>query len=300
MRRIGVIGLGDMGSGLAKNLLAAGFDVVGYDRNPPKCAALEKLGGRAVASAAAVGDGAETVFVIVMNGAQAEAVTLGDGLITTMKPGSTVILCATIRAAEAREIAAGLAEAGIDLIDCPITGGYTGAQNGTLTLMAAGSDAAMDRCRAPMEAISAHIYRVGTEAGQGQTVKACLQTIIGAAISATCEAAALAAKAGVDGALFQQIVSTSAAGSTVTSEGLSHIIDRRFAGTGSHIDTLLKDLRISTDMARELGVPLTLAPAALALMAEAQARFPDGDNWVAARITEEAAGAELHRTRGSA
>ena len=295
MQRIGVVGLGDMGSGIAKNLLAAGFEVVGHDRNAPKRAALEELGGHGALTAAEAGEGATAVFVVVMNGEQAKAVTLGDGLVRTMAPGSTVILCATIREAEAREIATGLASAGIDMIDCPITGGYTGAQNGTLTLIAAGSDAAMDRCRAPMEAISAQIYRVGTEAGQGQTVKACLQSIVGATVAATCEAAALAAKAGVDGAVFQQIVSNSAVGSPVASDGLRNIIDRRFSNTGARIETLTKDLAISGDMARRLGAPLTLAPAALALLTEARERYPDSDIWAAARIAEGAAGAELHR-----
>ena len=90
-------------------------------------------------------------------------------------------------------------DAHIDFIDSPVSGGYPGAQNGTLTMMAAGSDAALDRVRPVMEAVSGTTHRIGTEAGQGQTMKACLQTLIGSIFSATFEASVLAAKAGVKG-----------------------------------------------------------------------------------------------------
>ena len=126
--------------------------------------------------------------------------------------------------------------------------------------------------------------------------EACLQAIMGPVIACACETAALAAKAGLNGEVFQKIVANSAAGCTVTREALKHIIDRRFRGTGSHIDTLLKDLVISNDMARELGVPLHMASAALQLVQAGKTRFEDCDNWAIARLTEEVTGVELHRS----
>ena len=86
---------------------------------------------------------------------------------------------------------------GIALIDSPVSGGFPGAQGGTLTMMAAAPDAVLDKFAGPMEAVSATIHRVGDAAGNGQTVKACLQTLIGSIFSATFEASVLAAKAGV-------------------------------------------------------------------------------------------------------
>ena len=123
MKRIGVIGLGDMGSGLAKNLIAGGFETVGLDLSPERMAAFRDLGGIPADSAAKVGAGADAVFVMVMNGDQAKAVILGDGLVSTMAPGSAVVLSATIKPHEAREIGAALEGSGLHLIDTPVSGG---------------------------------------------------------------------------------------------------------------------------------------------------------------------------------
>jgi len=163
-------------------------------------------------------------------------------------------------------------------------------------MMAAGTDAELERCRPVMEAISAKIYRVGTEAGQGQTAKACLQTLTGSVIAAACEAAALVARAGLNGEVFHQIASNSAAGRMSIGESLGNVIDRRFNNSGSHIDTLLKDLIISNDLGRELGVPLHMASTALQLVQAAKTKYGDCDNWAVARLGEEIAGVELHRS----
>ena len=274
--RAGVIGIGDMGSGLAKNLIAAGFETIGHDLLEHRMAAFADMGGIAATSAAEVGTTADAVFVMVMNGDQAKDVILGDGLASTLKPGSVVILSATIHAAEAGEIAAGLEGTGILMVDTPVSGGYPGAQGGTLTMMAAGSDAAMEAARPAMEAVSATIHRVGDEIGMGQTVKACLQSIFGAIFSATCEAAALAAKAGVPGQVFYDVMSTSSAASPAGNGALKNIIDREFVGTGSHIRTMHKDLTISLAMAQQLGVPLFTAATAMQLFHAGKTKFPRG------------------------
>jgi len=295
MNNIGVIGLGDMGSGLAKNLIAAGFDVTGFDLSASRLKAFEKMGGKALASPAEVGKTADAVFVMVMNGDQAKAVILGDGLLSSMKPGGVILLTATIKPAEAREIGAGLDDSGLEMIDSPVSGGFPGAQGGTLTMMASGKPDVLDRCQAVMAAVGRDIYRVGDTAGMGQTVKACLQTVMGSVVTATAEAAALAAKAGVNGEAFHQVLSTSSAGCGLANTTLLNIIDRQFEGTGSHIGTMYKDLTISLDMAQKLGVPLYTASAAMQLFQAGITKYPDADNWVVTRLTEEITGAELKR-----
>jgi len=129
----------------------------------------------------------------------------------------------------------------------------------------------------------------------GQTVKACLQSLIGSAFSATFEAAALAAKAGVDGEVLHKVFSTSGAGCGVVNTALENIIDRKFEGTGSHINTMYKDLTIVMDMARELGVPLHTAGCAMQLFQAGKTKYPNGDNWIVTKVIEEIVGAELHR-----
>jgi 3-hydroxyisobutyrate dehydrogenase-like beta-hydroxyacid dehydrogenase len=296
VQRAGVIGLGDMGGGLAKNLIQNGFETTGLDLSEARMRAFVALGGKPAANAAAVGAQADAVFVMVMNGGQAKAVVLGEnGLVTTMQPGSAVILTATIIPAEARDLAAGLEGSGIHLIDSPVSGGLTGAQGGTLTMMAAGSAAALDRYRPVMEAVSKVIHRVGDTPGMGQTVKACLQSLTGSIFSATFEAATLAAKAGIKGQVLHDVFSTSVAGCRAVDMALGNIIERRFTGGGSHIDTMYKDLTIAMDLARDLGVPLFTAAIAMQLFQAGKTRHPDGDNWVVTRVIEEIVGAELHR-----
>jgi 3-hydroxyisobutyrate dehydrogenase/putative dehydrogenase len=293
-----VIGLGDMGSGLAKNLIAAGFATTGLDLSEQRMAAFTALGGRPAASPREVGLQADGVFVMVMSGAQAKAVILGeDGLVHALRPGSAVLLTATIRPAEAREIGEALAGTGIHLIDSPVSGGQTGADGGTLTMMAAAPADVLEAFRPLMAAVGANIYHVGSEPGMGQTVKACLQSLIGSVYSATFEAAAMAARAGIDGQLLHDVFTTSAAGSRIVDQSLQHIVDRRFSATGSHINTMHKDLVITLDMARELGVPLFTAAAAMQWFQIGRERYPDGDNQAVARVLEEFVGAELSSKR---
>ena len=296
MKNIGVVGLGDMGSGLAKNLLSNGFSVFGMDLKPERQAAFTDMGGTLVRDASDMGRHIDAVFVMVMNGDQAKSVILGpDGVVENMQSGGVVILSATIKPHEAIEIGAAMQGSGIDLIDTPVSGGFPWAQGGTLTMMAAAADQVMARTRPVLEAVSASIHHVGTKAGDGQTVKACLQSLIGSVFSATFEAAALAAKAGVSGEVLLNVFSTSSAGSGIVNNALQKIIDREFEGTGSHINTMHKDLTISLNLAENLGVPMHTAAAAMQIFHAGRTKYPDGDNWVCTRVIEDIIGAQLHR-----
>lgn len=296
MHRTGVIGLGDMGSGLARNLIKNGFETTGFDLDETRMRAFTNMGGKAAESAGEVGRASDAVFVMVMTGDQAKSVILGDdGLVANMSAGGAVILTATIKPSEAAEIGEAMAGSGIHLVDSPVSGGFPGSQGGTLTMMAAGDDSVLDEYRSVIEAVSSTIHRVGTRAGEGQTVKACLQSLIGSIFSATFEAAALAAKAGVSGEVLYNVFSTSGAGCGVVNTALENIIDRKFEGTGSHIDTMHKDLTISLDLAEKLGVPTHTQATAMQLFTAGRTKYPNGDNWVVTRVIEEIVGAELHR-----
>ena len=296
MKTTGVIGIGDMGSGLALNLIKHGFQVTGHDLLEKRMEAFHEMGGLLARNSAEVGAVADAVFVMVMTGDEAKDVILGvNGLLSSMQSGGAILLSATIKPREAREIGAAMEGSGIHLIDTPVSGGFPGAQGGTLTMMASAPDAVLDEFKSVMEAVSQHIHRVGTAPGMGQIVKACLQSLIGAQFSATFEAAALAAKAGVPGQVILDVFSTSSAGCGVVNNALEKIIDRQFEGTGSHINTMHKDLTISMGLGEELGVPLFTAAAAMQIFHMGKARYPNGDNWICTRVIEEIVGAELHR-----
>ena len=304
MKTVGVVGLGDMGSGLALNLLKAGFQVRGYDLKPVRMTAFEEMGGTVCHSSAEVAEGAEAVYIMVMNGGEVNEVVFGSdgppanstgGLTSRLDKGAAIIVSATIKPSEMRQLDKDLDGAGYRLIDTPVSGGRPGAQGGTLTLMTAATDDALAYARPALEAVSGTIHHVGTEIGTGQTVKACLQSLIGSIFGGAFEATALAAKAGVPGQVLHDVFSTSAAGCGITNAALSTVMDREFEGTGSHINTMHKDLTISLDMAMELGVPLFTASTAMQLFQAGRTRYPDGDNQVVARISEEIVGTGLKR-----
>ena len=294
--KAGVIGLGDMGSGLAKNLIQNGFTTTGFDLSDKRMRAFEALGGHPAKNAGEVGSSADAVFIMVMNGDQAKSIIFGEGgLTSTMSKGGLILLTATIKPSEAQEIGSALDGTGLVLIDSPVSGGFPGAQNGTLTMMAAAPQSVLECAKPVMEAVSASIHHVGDKAGDGQIMKACLQSMIGAIFSATFEAASLAAKAGVSGQKLFDVVTSSSAGCGVTKASLENIIDRKFEGTGSGIGTMHKDLTISLDLAEQLGVPLFTASTAMQIFHQGKTKYPEGDNWVCTKIMEEIIGAELHR-----
>ena len=295
MDKVGVIGLGDMGSGLAKNLLRNGFNTIGFDISQERMRNFKSIGGEIAVSVKDIAQKANIVFVMVMTGDQAESVIFDDGLANQLIEGSSIILTATIKPSEAVRIGEKLKNFKLHLIDSPVSGGFAGAQSGTLTMMASGTDAALEKNKKVMQAVSKTIHHVGTKAGDGQTVKACLQSLIGSIFSAIFEASTLAAKAGISGDVLFKVFSTSGASSGVSNTALENIIDRKFEGTGSHIATMHKDLTIVLDLAQELGVPLHTASTAMQLFHAGKTKFPNGDNWIVTRVLEEIVGAELHR-----
>ncbi len=138
MRRVGIVGLGDMGMGMARNIIKGGFPLTGYDLRDARLAELEEAGGTRAASCKEVGESSDAVFVMVLNGQQVKEVIFGDGgLAEGLKPGSTVIVSATIHPSEVKELVAPAAEKGLHLIDTPVSGGKSGAEDGALTMMTA-------------------------------------------------------------------------------------------------------------------------------------------------------------------
>ena len=296
MKKAGVVGIGDMGSGIAKNLINAGFLTSGYDLDESRMEKFVELGGHRANSAMEVGRDCDAVFVMVMNGDQAKDVILGSsGLTGSMPPQSTILLTATIHPHEAVEIGQALEGTGINLIDTPVSGGYPGAQSGTLTLMAAAPAELLNKNADVLDAVSGSLHHVGSEPGMGQTIKACLQSLIGGVYSAAFETCALAAKAGIEGQILWDVVGTSVVGCPATKNSIQKIIDREFIGTGSHINTMYKDLTISMDFARRLGVPMSIASNAMQLFQAGKTKYPDGDCWIVTRVIEDIVGAELHR-----
>lgn len=294
MQRIGLIGLGDMGMGLAKNLLKQGYALVGYDLRQERLAQLEGLGGKPAADSREVGATAEAVFVMVLTGRQVTDAVLGpQGLLGTLAPGATVIVTATIHPSEVRALEAPLAAKGVRLIDSPVSGGRMGAENGTLAMMVAADAAVLEQCRPLLEAVGEKIYHVGEEIGMGQTVKASLQAFQGACYASLFEALVLGVKAGVKAEILHEVFNGSVVGSALTRNTIPLIMGRQFKGTGSHIGTMHKDIGISMALGKEAGAALFTASAAYEVFHAGKSLFPGEDNWAIVKLFERIAGVEV-------
>ena len=292
MKKVGVIGLGNMGMGMAKNLIKSGFSVIGFDLDDKRLLKLKENGGSTATSTVQVGEETDAVFVMVMNGEQVKAVVAD--LVTGLKDRGTIILTATITPEEAREAYAIADREGVAMLDSPVSGGMDGAHNGTLTLMTAAKKSVFDDCIKILEAVSSNIFHVGEEIGEGQTVKASLQAFIGASFTAMFESLVLGSKAGIKGQILYDVFSASGVGSPLFKNCAGLIMDRKFKNTGSHISTMYKDLGISLNMAKKNGVPLFTAGAAYELFQAGISMFPDEDNWSIVKLLEQISGTEVH------
>ena len=292
MKKVGVIGLGNMGMGMAKNLIKSGFSVIGFDLDDKRLQKLKENGGSTATSTVQVGEETDAVFVMVMNGEQVKAVVAD--LVTGLKDRGTIILTATIRPEEAREAYSIADIEGVAMLDSPVSGGMDGAHNGTLTIMTAAKKSVFDDCIKILEAVSSNIFHVGEEIGEGQTVKASLQAFIGASFTAIFESLVLGSKAGIKGQTLYDVFSASGVGSPLFKNCADLIMDRKFKNTGSHISTMYKDLGISLDMAKKNGVPLFTAGAAYELFQAGISMFPDEDNWSIVKLLEQKSGTEVH------
>lgn len=291
MKKVAVVGLGNMGFGMAKNLLSAGFQVTGYDLRPERGAMLVDLGGKSADSLAEL-ESADAVFVMVMSGAQALEVVLE--LRGTLRAGATIIVTATVNPAEARDVAEAIQGTGLQLIDSPVSGGQFGAEAGTLTMMVAATPAAFADNRDVLNAVGENIFHVGEEIGMGQTVKASLQALIGVSFVGIFEALALGAKAGVKGeTLYEVFSSTHVANTPFFKNCAKQIMERQFEDGGSHIGTMYKDLGISMALARENGMPLFATSSAYELFQAGISLYPEGDNWAIVKFLEQFSGAEV-------
>ena len=292
-KTVGVVGLGNMGFGMAKNLLRAGFTVTGYDVRPASIERLVDIGGRPASSPADAGRDADAVVIMVMTADQVRSVIEGEnGLLSTMRPGSSVILSATIGVAAARQIGELLNDHGIEILDTCVSGGLPGADAGALTLMAGGPDRVFEANLDVLRAVGdpEKITHVGPKAGDGQAVKACIQALIAVTYPGIFESLVLGAKLGIDADILRTVIGSSIVGSPLFRIASGHVAAREFVGTGSHISTMDKDITLTLAAARDVGAALPATAFAAQFLYATTANFPDEDCWAMAKLFEQLSG----------
>jgi 2-hydroxy-3-oxopropionate reductase len=253
--RVGFIGLGVMGKPMARNLIAAGHELVVYSRTRASVDEVAGDGATAASSPREVAEQAGVVILMLPDSPQVrEVLESGDGLLPGAREGSLVIDMSTISPVVTREIAAECGERGIGWVDAPVSGGDVGAREGTLSIMAGGSEEDFARAKPLFEALGKTIVHVGP-VGSGQVVKACNQVVVALTIEAVSEALVLGSKAGVDPATIIEVLSGGLAANKVMEVRGRNFLEHDFT-PGFRIDLHHKDLGIALATAREYGVAL--------------------------------------------
>ena len=257
--KIGFIGLGIMGKPMAKNLLKAGYtDLLVNNRSQAPIQELEAAGARG-ATQAEIGESCDVVITMLPNSPQVKEVMLGDannGVASHMKPGSIFIDCSSINPVASKEIAAALAEKGVEMLDAPVSGGEPKAIDGTLSFMVGGKQEIFDQCKDILSAMGASVVRCG-EVGAGNTTKLANQIIVACNIQALAEALTLAQKASVDPASVFAAIKGGLAGSTVMNAKAPMMIEGNDK-PGFKIDLHIKDLNNVLDCAHAVGAPVPM------------------------------------------
>ena len=290
---IGFIGLGAMGGGMAGNLLKAGYQLVVNDLDSTKMATVVARGAQPASSAAEVARRCSCSITMVETTAQTEAVILGaNGIIDGASRGHVVAMMSTIDPHAAKHMHDRLQQAGIAMLDAPVSGGSARATAGELAVIAGGDAATFERCRAVFKAMSTHQFHVGG-IGQGLALKLVNNMLIQVNTVAIAEAFVMGAKAGLDAQTMYDVIKVS----TGASFALDYRLPRMIAGDfkpGGTIDISYKDQELETAFAKSLGVPLFLANVSQQVYQMARAAgLAKEDGAAIVKIYEQMAGVRL-------
>jgi 3-hydroxyisobutyrate dehydrogenase len=276
MATIGFIGLGNMGGPMAANLVKAGHIVTGFDLNPVALDALHNAGGKIAGSAAEAVKGASVIITMLPAGEHVREVYLNQGgVIDVVKDaganeGALLIDCSTIDVDSARVVTAAAAQAGLAMLDAPVSGGTVGAQNATLTFMVGGTEAAFARGKTVLEGMGKNIFHAGGP-GAGQAVKICNNMMLAINMAGVAEAFLLAEKLGLDWGKLHQICATATANSWALSNycpapgPVPAAPSNRDYAPGFAAALMVKDVKLSQAAADATGSPTPLGATALGL-----------------------------------
>ena len=270
MTRVGFVGLGIMGSPMAVNMVRAGHEVVGHNRSPGKADALVEAGGSSADSVPEAVRDAEVVCVMVTDTPDVRDVLLGEeGVLASVAPGTVVVDFSTIRPDVTLELAAAARDAGVRLLDAPVSGGQVGARDGVLSVMVGGEEDVVQEVRPLLEVVGRTVVHVGPN-GAGQTVKAANQLLVAAHLQALGEAVVFLDAYGVDLAPALRVLGGGLAGSAVLEQKRDNVLEQSFE-PGFTLALHDKDMGILVAAAREKGVVVPLGALAAQLVASAVA-----------------------------
>ena len=260
--KLGLIGLGNMGHQFGNRFLAAGHELVVFDNNPQALARLQQKGARVAASAQAMADEVEFVLLCLPMPSIVQSVVQGAEGVMHGKSVKIIVDLSTTGPSVTDAVADSVAAKNIQWVGSPVSGGTTGAEKGTLTLMASGPSSAFEQAKPLLSVLGTNIFYLGEAPSAGQTMKIINNTLCAVNIVASCETLVYGAKAGLDAKTMLDVINVSSGRSFITQEKVPQCILNREFPTRFTTDLLHKDIKLCVEEAEKLGVPMTVSPAA--------------------------------------
>jgi len=290
---VGIVGVGVMGGGMARNILKKGFPLVAYDVSQAALDDIVARGARRAGSAREVAEAAATLICMVETTAQSEEVIVGpDGFLPAVRQGDVVISAATIDPNAVKRWSGQMAEKGVAMLDTPVSGGYERADKGDLSAIVGGDAAALEKVRPVVESYASRIFHMGG-VGQGLAMKHVNNMMIQTTTAALAEAFVMGAKAGLDAKQMYEVMRVSTGASTALEMRAPRFISGDFSPGGT-VDITVKDQTLQTDFAKALGVPMFMANVSLQIFEMAKAAGLNKlDSAVVVTLYEKMAGVQL-------
>lgn len=265
--KVGFIGLGIMGNPMARNVMKAGYELVVNTHDPETVAKFVALGADSAPDAAGVAEKADVIITMLPNSPQVRDVCLGKGgIIETGTEKTVVIDMSSIDPTESQKIAAELSKKGIELLDCPVSGGEPKAIDGTLSVMCGGRKEIWDQYYDLLKTMAASVVYVGPT-GSGNVAKLANQMIVAANIGILAEALTFAKKAGTDPELVYQAIRGGLAGSTVMDAKAPMMLDGNYK-PGFRINLHIKDLNNALNASHAINMPVPMTAHMMEVMQE--------------------------------
>ena len=260
-KKVSFIGLGEMGAFMAKNLVKKGFELTVYDVAEKPVNELQVLGARNAPTCKEAAETSEVTIIMVRDDSQIDQVVCGEnGVWEGVKAGSIIIICSTVDPLHCQRIASKGEEKGVTVLDAPVSGGWIGAESGTLTFMVGGNKEAFEKCRPVFEAMGKNLFYLGGS-GMGEVCKLVNNFLMAINLATLSEGLGLAHKAGLDSETFINVVKVSSGNSWYAQNwGLAkeHVSDYCQGKKGALWFAYSKDMELVLKLAKDVGqlVPL--------------------------------------------
>lgn len=273
-RQVAIVGAGNMGGAMAARLCCLGWRVAVCDIDPARQQQAQAAGAQLAPTpeaAAQVLSASGVLIVCVVDAAQCRDVLLGpQGALARLRPGQAVVLCPTIAPQDTEALAAALAQAGVDCIDAPMSGGPLRARDGSMSLMLAAPDAVLQRHASLLAALSSQVFRISPRVGDGARTKLVNNLLAGINLVGAAEALALAERLGLDMGTTLDVIERSSGQSWIGSERMRRALAGDMAPR-AHMTLLEKDTRLAVQAAAATGFTGPLGASAAAVFAQAHA-----------------------------